>query len=474
MYEKLGCFINGEWRTETGKGENVINPVDESVLAFLPHATKKDLEDALESAKNGFTIWKKTPVQERAEILQKTANLIEERSEQISRIITLEQGKTLKESQGELQRTVETFRWNAAYAIENTEQRSILRKTGLRQSVRVEPVGVSLGLTPWNFPAFLVARKLAPALAAGCSMILKASEETPGTAVSLVRALSDAGLPDGVVNLVFGVPAEISEKMFASEIVRKVSFTGSVPVGKQLAGLAASGLKRCTFELGGHSPSIVCEDADLESALSTLTAFKFRNSGQVCIAPSRFFVHRSNYDAFVDGFVKAAKNQHLGNGLEEDTTMGPMSNVRRIESMEYLVQDAVTKGAKILTGGKRRGDVGFFWEPTILVDVPEDAEIMLVEPFGPIVPIIAFDSLEEVISKANSLPYGLAAYVFTQSEKITEMLIESLESGGVAVNSAAPVPSDLPYGGFKDSGYGYEGGIEGVEAYLHKKLVSLA
>jgi|APSaa5957512535_1039671.scaffolds.fasta_scaffold11294_2 succinate-semialdehyde dehydrogenase / glutarate-semialdehyde dehydrogenase len=474
MYEKLGCFINGEWRTETGKGENVINPVDESVLAFLPHATKKDLEDALESAKNGFTIWKNTPVQERAEILQKTANLIEERSEQISRIITLEQGKTLKESQGELQRTVETFRWNAAYAIENTEQRSILRKTGLRQSVRVEPVGVSLGLTPWNFPAFLVARKLAPALAAGCSMILKASEETPGTAVSLVRALSDAGLPDGVVNLVFGVPAEISEKMFASEIVRKVSFTGSVPVGKQLAGLAASGLKRCTFELGGHSPSIVCEDADLESALSTLTAFKFRNSGQVCIAPSRFFVHRSNYDAFVDGFVKAAKNQHLGNGLEEDTTMGPMSNVRRIESMEYLVQDAVTKGAKILTGGKRRGDVGFFWEPTILVDVPEDAEIMLVEPFGPIVPIIAFDSLEEVISKANSLPYGLAAYVFTQSEKITEMLIESLESGGVAVNSAAPVPSDLPYGGFKDSGYGYEGGIEGVEAYLHKKLVSLA
>jgi len=474
MYEKLGCFINGEWRTETGKGENVINPVDENVLAFLPHATKKDLEDALESAKNGFNIWKNTPVKERAEILQKTANLIEEQSEHISRIITLEQGKTLKESQGELQRTVETFRWNAAYAIENTEQRSILRKTGLRQSVRVEPVGVSLGLTPWNFPAFLVARKLAPALAAGCSMILKASEETPGTAVSLVRALSDAGLPDGVVNLVFGVPAEISEKMFASEIVRKVSFTGSVPVGKQLAGLAASGLKRCTFELGGHSPSIVCEDADLESALSTLTAFKFRNSGQVCIAPSRFFVHRSNYDAFVDGFVKAAKAQRLGNGLEEDTTMGPMSNVRRIESMQELVQDAETKGAKILTGGKRSGEVGYFWEPTILVDVPEESQIMQEEPFGPLVPIIPSDSIEEVISKANSLHYGLAAYVFTKSENTTETLVESLESGGVAINTAAPVPSDLPYGGFKDSGYGYEGGTEGVEAYLHKKLVSLS
>lgn len=474
MYEKLGCYINGAWRTETGKGENVINPADESVLAFLPHATIKDLEDALESAKNGFNIWKNTSVQKRAETLQKTADLIEKRSEQISRIITLEQGKPLKESQGELQRTVETFRWNAEYAMKNIQQRSILRQTGLRQSVRVEPVGVSVGLTPWNFPAFLVARKLAPALAAGCSMILKASEETPGAAVSLVQALSDAGLPDGVVNLVFGVPSEVSEKLFASEIVRKISFTGSVPVGKQLAGLAASGLKRCTFELGGHSPSIVCEDADLESALSTLTAFKFRNSGQVCIAPSRFFVHRSHYSAFVDGFVKVAKSQCLGNGLEDDTTMGPMSNIRRIESMEKLVQDAETKGAKILTGGKRRGEVGYFWEPTILVDVPEESEIMQAEPFGPLVPIIPFDSMEEVISKANSLSYGLAAYVFTKSENTKETFIESLESGGIAINSAAPVPSDLPYGGFKDSGYGYEGGIEGVEAYLHKKLVSLA
>ena len=474
MYEKLGFFINGEWRTGSGKGEDVLNPANESVLAFLPHASQKDLEDALESAQRGFKIWKNAPVQKRAAILQKTADLIEERSEQIARIITLEQGKPLRESQGELQRTVETFRWNAAYAIENIEKRSILRQTGLRQSVRVEPVGVSLGLTPWNFPAFLVARKLAPALAAGCSMILKASEETPGTAVALIRALSDAGLPEGVVNLVFGVPAEISKKFFASDIVRKVSFTGSVPVGKQLANLASSGLKRCTFELGGHSPAIVCEDTDLDAALSTLTAFKFRNSGQVCIAPSRFFVHRSLYSSFVEGFVEAAKSQCLGDGFEEETTMGPMSNVRRIESMENLVQDAVTRGAKVLTGGKRRGQVGFFWEPTILTDVPEDSEIMLVEPFGPLVPIIAFDSLEEVILKANSLSYGLAAYVFTQSDKTTEKLVESLETGGIAVNSAAPVPSDLPYGGFKDSGYGYEGGIEGVEAYQHKKLVSLA
>jgi succinate-semialdehyde dehydrogenase/glutarate-semialdehyde dehydrogenase len=305
-------------------------------------------------------------------------------------------------------------------------------------------------------------------------MILKASEETPGTAVSLVRALSDAGLPEGVVNLVFGVPAEISEKLFASDIVRKISFTGSVPVGKQLAGLASSGLKRCTFELGGHSPAIVCEDADLDTALSTLTAFKFRNSGQVCIAPSRFFVHRCHYDSFVNGFVEAAKSQRLGDGLEEETTMGPMANIRRIDSMENFVQDAVKSGAQLLTGGKRWGDIGYFWEPTILVDVPEESEIMREEPFGPVAPIIPFDSLEEAISKANALPYGLAAYVFTQSDKTTEILVESLESGGIAVNSAAPVPSDLPYGGFKDSGYGYEGGIEGVEAYLHKKLVSLA
>ncbi len=474
MYEKLGCFIDGEWRTTNEIGQDVLNPANESVLAFLPHATEKDLEDALESAQRGFKIWRDTPVQKRASILHKTADLIEERSEQIARIITMEQGKPLREAQGEMLRTVETFRWNAELEFENLERRSVLRPTGLRQNVRVEPVGVSLGLTPWNFPAFLAARKLAPALAAGCSMILKASEETPGAAVSLVRALSDAGLPEGVVNLVFGVPAEISEKLFASEIVRKISFTGSVPVGKQLAALASSGLKRCTFELGGHSPAIVCEDTDLDAALSTLTAFKFRNSGQVCIAPSRFFVHRSHYDSFVNGFVEAAKSQRLGDGLEEETTMGPMANIRRIDSMENFVQDAVKSGAQLLTGGKRWGDVGYFWEPTILVDVPEESVIMREETFGPVAPIIPFDSLEEAIEKANSLSYGLAAYVFTKSDKTTEILVESLESGGIAVNSAAPVPSDLPYGGFKDSGYGYEGGIEGVEAYLHKKLVSLA
>jgi len=473
MYEKLGNFIDGEWRTANEIGQDVLNPANESVLAFLPHATEKDLEDALESAQKGFKIWRDTPVQKRASILNKTADLIEERTNQISRIITLEQGKPLREAKGEILRTIETFRWNAELGIDNLEKRSVLRPNGLRQSVRVEPVGVALGLTPWNFPAFLPARKLASALAAGCSMILKASEETPGTAVSLIRALSDAGVPDGVVNLVFGVPAEISEKLFASTIVRKISFTGSVPVGKQLAGLASSGLKRCTFELGGHSPAIVCEDANLENALSTLTAFKFRNSGQVCIAPSRFFVHRSHYNSFVNGFVDASHSQCLGNGLEEGTTMGPMSNYRRIESMGNLVQDAVKCGAKLVTGGKRWGNVGFFWEPTVLVDVPDHSKIMQEEPFGPVAPIIPFDSLDEVIEKSNSLQYGLAAYVFTQSDNTRELLVNSLESGGIAFNSAAPVPSDLPYGGLKDSGYGYEGGIEGVEAYLHKKLVSL-
>ncbi len=473
MYEKLGNFINGEWRTSNEIGQDVLNPANESVLAFLPHATEKDLEDALESAQKGFKIWRDTPVQKRASILHKTADLIEERTNQISQVITLEQGKPLSEAKGEILRTIETFRWNAEFGIDDLEKRSVLRPNGLRQSVRVEPVGVALGLTPWNFPAFLPARKLAPALAAGCSMILKASEETPGTAVALIRALSDAGVPDGVVNLVFGVPAEISEKLFASTIVRKISFTGSVPVGKQLAGLASSGLKRCTFELGGHSPAIVCEDANLEKALSTLTAFKFRNAGQVCIAPSRFYVHRSHYNSFVNGFVDASHSQCLGNGLEEETTMGPMSNYRRIESMSNLVQDAVKCGAKLVTGGKRLGNVGYFWEPTVLVDVPEHSKIMQEEPFGPVAPIIPFESLDEVIEKSNSLQYGLAAYVFTQSDITKELLVNSLESGGIAFNSAAPVPSDLPYGGFKDSGYGYEGGIEGVEAYLHKKLVSL-
>ena len=464
MYEKLGNFINGEWRTSNKIGQDVLNPANESVLAFLPHATPKDLEDALESSQKGFKIWRDTPFHKRASILHKTADLIEERTNQISQVITLEQGKPISEAKGEILRTIETFRWNAEFGIDDLEKRSVLRSNGLRQSVRVEPVGVALGLTPWNFPAFLPARKLAPALAAGCSMILKASEETPATAVALIRALSDAGIPDGVVNLVFGVPAEISKKLFASTIVRKISFTGSVPVGKQLAELASSGLKRCTFELGGHSPAIVCEDANLEKALSTLTAFKFRNSGQVCIAPSRFFVHRSHYESFVNGFIDASHSQCLGNGLEEETTMGPMSNYRRIESMENLIQDAVQCGAKLMTGGKRSGNVGFFWEPTVLVDVPDNSKIMQEEPFGPVAPIIPFDTLEEVIEKSNSLQYGLAAYVFTQSDNTRELLVNSLESGGIAFNSAAPVPSDLPYGGFKDSGYGYEEGIEGVEA----------
>jgi len=474
MYEELGNFIDGEWVKDNKKGENVLNPANENVLAFLPHASEKDLEKSLESAERGFKIWRNTPVQERAAILHKTADLIEDRADKIAYIITLEQGKPIRESQGELQRTVETFRWNAEYAIKNIDDRSILRSNGLKQKVRFEPLGVSLGLTPWNFPAFLAARKLAPALAAGCSMILKASEETPGTAVALIRALSDAGLPKGVVNLVFGIPAEISKKFFASDIVRKVSFTGSVPVGKQLANLASSGLKRCTFELGGHSPAIVCEDSDLDIALSTLTSFKFRNSGQVCIAPSRFYVHRKHYDSFVNGFVESAQSQNLGDGLEEATTMGPMANARRIDAMTNFIKNAVDSGAKLLTGGNRWGDVGYFWEPTILVDVPEESKIMKEETFGPIAPIIPFDSLDEAITKSNSLPYGLAAYVFTKSEKNTVKLVESLEAGGIAINSAAPVPSDLPYGGFKDSGYGYEGGIEGVEAYLHKKLVRLA
>jgi len=474
MYEKLGNFIDGEWLENSKKGENVLNPANENVLAFLPHASEKDLEKSLESAQRGFKKWRDTPVQERAAVLNRTADLIEDRAEKMACIITLEQGKPIGESKGEIQRTVETFRWNAEYAIKNIDDRSIIRENGLRQRVRVEPLGVSLGLTPWNFPAFLAARKLAPALAAGCSMILKASEETPGTAVALIRALSDAGIPKGVVNLVFGVPSEISKKFFSSDIVRKVSFTGSVPVGKELANLASSGLKRCTFELGGHSPAIICEDSDLDIALSTLTSFKFRNSGQVCIAPSRFYVHRKHYDSFVNGFVEAAKSQHLGDGLEATTTMGPMANFRRIDAMKNFVQNALNSGAKLITGGKRLGDIGYFWEPTILIDVPEKSKIMQEEPFGPIAPIIAFDSLDEAIKKSNSLPYGLAAYVFTQSEKISEKLVASLETGGIAINSAAPVPSDLPYGGFKDSGYGYEGGIEGVEAYLHKKLVSIA
>ncbi len=473
MYKDTRLFIDGNWRAGSeGKTEDVFNPANGAVLGTVAHASQADLADAVASAEAGFQVWRKTPGRERADVLRKAAGLMAQRRDTIAAIMTREQGKPLAEAKGEMDRVVETFQFNAD-AIAAIEGANYDPPGGaFRQSVRPEALGVALGLTAWNFPAILPARKLGPALAAGCSMILKASEETPCTAAELVQALHDAGLPRGVVNLVFGVPAEISSTLIAAEPVRKVSFTGSVPVGKLLAGLAAPGLKRCTLELGGHAPAIVCEDAYISAASAALTGFKFRNAGQVCIAPSRFYVHERHYDTFVNAFVTAANGQRIGDGMDPQTTFGPMANARRVEAMERFTDDARTRGAKLLTGGKRHGNQGHFFEPTVLTDVPDDALVMNEEPFGPIAPISRFSELEEVIPKANGLPFGLAAYAFAGAPATVDHLAGELEAGGVAINAVTPMRADTPFGGLKDSGLGYEGGMEAIDSYMHKKLVS--
>jgi succinate-semialdehyde dehydrogenase/glutarate-semialdehyde dehydrogenase len=335
-----------------------------------------------------------------------------------------------------------------------------------------EPVGVVAAITAWNFPAVLVARKLGAALAAGCPVVLKAAEEAPYTAAALIQCLADAGLPRGVVNLVFGDPPRVARHLLASPTVRKVTFTGSTRVGKELARLAADDLKRCTFELGGHAPVIVCADADLDAAVRATIPFKFTSAGQSCIAPSRFLVHSSRYDAFVDKFAAAASALKVGNGLEDGTQMGPLANARRVEAMERLVRDAVERGAAVVTGGRRLNKPGFFWPPTVLRDVPDSAAVMNEEPFGPLAPMSPFDDVDEAIARANGVAYGFAAYAFTGSLATAARFAERIEAGNVGINQMCPSLPDAPIGGVKDSGYGYEGGREGIEAFLQFKLVS--
>src|SRR5262252_3311590 len=337
-----------------------------------------------------------------------------------------------------------------------------------------EPVGVVAAFTPWNFPTLTPVRKIAGALAAGCSIIIKASEETPGGCVELVKCFADAGLPAGVLNLVFGVPSEVSEHLIPKKSVKKISFTGSVPVGKHLAELAAKGMKKATMELGGHSPVVVFDDADPEKTADTIAAFKYRNAGQVCISPTRFYVHEKNYSKFVARFTEYAKGLKLGDGLEKGITMGPMANSRRIDAMESFVADAKQRGGTVVTGGKRRGNQGFFYEPTIVTEVPDDSKVMTQEPFGPIAPIVTFKTFDEVVQRANALPFGLAAYAFTSSNATATAIGDAIESGMVGVNSVAVSTPETPFGGVKESGHGSEGGIEGLSAYLNTKFISQA
>jgi succinate-semialdehyde dehydrogenase/glutarate-semialdehyde dehydrogenase len=474
MYSELGLYIDGAWRKNGGgnRGEDVLNPATEKPLAHLPHASTSDLDEALESAKKGFAIWKNTSAYDRSKILRKAADLMRERYDAISKIMVQEQGKVYVEARAEVLTSAEIIDWYAEEGRRSYGRIVPGRVKGTRQLVVQEPVGVVAAFTPWNFPVLTPARKIGGALAAGCSLILKASEETPGACVEMVKCFADAGLPAGVLNLVFGVPAEVSEHLLAKDAVKKISFTGSIPVGKHLAALAAKGMKRTTMELGGHSPVVVFADADPEKAADTIAAFKYRNAGQVCISPTRFYVQEDVYKKFLNRFTEYAKAIKVGDGLEKGVTMGPMANARRIDAMESFVADAKQRGGKIQTGGSRRGNQGYFYEPTVITDVPDDSKVMTQEPFGPLAPIVTFKSFDEVVQRANSLEYGLAAYAFTSSNATAAAIGDAIESGMVGINSIAVSTPETPFGGVKESGHGSEGGIEGLGAYLNTKFIS--
>jgi succinate-semialdehyde dehydrogenase / glutarate-semialdehyde dehydrogenase len=473
MYTELALFIDGKWLNGSGrKSEDVVNPATGKVLAKLPHASKADLDAALAAAEKGFATWKVLSAYDRSKVMRKAADLLRERAEHVATVQTQEQGKVFAESRVEVLTSADIIDW---YAEEGRRAYGRIvpgRQKGVRQIVTQEPVGVVAAFTPWNFPTLTPVRKIAGALAAGCSIIIKASEETPGGCVELVKCFADAGLPAGVLNLVFGVPADVSEHLIPAEAVKKISFTGSIPVGKHLAALAGKSMKKATMELGGHSPVVVFADADPEKAADTIAAFKYRNAGQVCISPTRFYVQEASYSKFLARFTEYAKNIKLGDGMEKGTTMGPLANPRRLDAMESFVNDAKERGGKIVTGGSRHGNQGFFFQPTVVTDVPDDSKIMTEEPFGPVAPIVPFKTFDEVVERANSLEFGLAAYAFTSSGATAMAIGDAIQSGMVGVNSVAISTPETPFGGVKESGYGSEGGIEGLQAYMNTKFIS--
>ncbi|GAB7106041.1 NAD-dependent succinate-semialdehyde dehydrogenase [Streptomyces phaeofaciens JCM 4814] len=471
-YPAVRLHIAGEWcQGGTGRTAPIVNPATEEVIGEVPLATPADLDRALDAAAAGFEVWRATPVAERTAILHAAAGLLTERAAEVGRIMTLEQGKPLGEATAEARRVADTLRWHADDA-RRAYGRVIPSAPGTLLTVRREPVGPVAAFVPWNFPAGGPMRKISAALSAGCSIVIKASEETPATAMELVRCFVDAGLPAGVLNLVFGEPAEVSAHLIASPLVRLVAFTGSVPVGKLLAARAGEVMKPSLMELGGHAPVIVCADADPVRAARGAARAKFANAGQVCTSPSRFLVHESLVEEFTATFVKAAEAVVVGDGLEPGTTMGPLANERRLTALERLTADAVAKGAKVLTGGERLDRPGYFFAPTVLTDVPEDADLMSEEPFGPIAPIVPFTDLDAALAVANALPYGLAAYGFTDSAATAEKLVDRLEAGILSLNHCGGSVHEAPSGGVKDSGYGREGGPEALDAYLVTKRVS--
>lgn len=475
MYQDVLLHIGGQWReAQGGKTIAIINPATEEVIGKLAHASLSDLDEALAWAEKGFAVWRKISAYERSKILRKTGDLLRERLDKIAVLMTMEQGKPLAEAKGEIAASADVLDWFAEEGRRAYGRVIPARQEGVYQLSLRQPVGVVAGFTPWNFPISQAVRKISAALAAGCAFILKGPEETPASCAELVRCYIDAGVPTGVVQIVFGIPAEISEYLIPHPTVRKISFTGSTAVGKHLAALAGKHMKRATMELGGHAPALIFADADLEQAATILAANKFRNAGQVCIAPTRFLVQEDVYDPFLNKFIAKCESLKLGNGLEAGISMGPLANDRRVSAMEALVADAVGKGAKLQTGGKRVGNKGYFFAPTVLTDVPSDARVMHEEPFGPLAVFMPFKTYEEAVTEANRLEYGLASYAYTRDTNRVTALGMDVESGMIGINHHGLALTETPFGGIKDSGYGSEGGAEGLEPYLITKFVSQA
>lgn len=468
----LEHLIAGQWSRGSGSETlPVINPGTGEEIGRLPLATKADLDQALESAERGFRSWRTALPTERAKVLNRFAALVRQNTEQLATLITAEEGKPLTEARNEVAATAELTDWLAEESRRIYGRVVPSRFQNTRILVTHEPVGPVAAFSPWNFPCMMAARKIAHAVAAGCSVILKPSEETPGTAVLLGRLVLEAGIPKDVVNIVFGHPAEVSDYLIDSPVIKKVNLTGSVPVGKHVAQRAAKQLKKVTLELGGHSPAIVMADADIDRVAELCWRARYRNAGQVCTAPTRFFVHSSVMDRFMDRFATGAASLRVGLGTDPSTTMGPVANQRRLEAMEALVADATARGGRIVSGGQRMGNRGYFFAPTVLADVPSDADVMCQEPFGPVAPISVFDELDSVIASANSLPYGLAAYAFTKSHAVAARLSNELAAGVVAINGVTVTAPEAPFGGIGDSGLGREAGIEGLLEHTNIKTV---
>ena len=467
----LGLYIAGQWLTGGGRDtHDVLNPATGAVHAPLPLASIADLDQALEAAQRGFLAWRDTAAEVRSAVLIKTAHLLRERTDRIARIATLEQGKPQAEAKGEIGLAASLLDFHAGEAM-RIYGRVLQRPSGTRSLVLQQPVGPVAAFCAWNFPALNVVRKLGPAIASGCSIIIKPSEETSGTAIEVMRCFQDAGLPGDVAQMVFGVPDQVSRHLLASPITRKLSFTGSVPVGKHLTKLAADTMMRVTMELGGHGPVLVFDDCDLEKTLDTLVSTKFRNAGQVCISPTRFYVQDGIYEKFAEGFAARTNRLKMGDGMDADTQMGPMANPRRPAAIGELVDDARQAGARVLAGGDmgRATGGGFFYSPTVLADVPLTARAMNEEPFGPLALLSPFATFDEAVTQANRLPFGLAAYCFTENGRLQNRLGDAIDAGMIAINNVRLSWADSPFGGMKDSGYGSEDGPEGIAAHMVTK-----